>query len=264
MTLLWPRLPAALAEVLFADLQSGMPLQPSEAHPGQVYAQVGGRATAAHIAQLRREVIEVANGFGCPQGVLTRADRVSFDRAVADRVRAAVDVTWAEAGSREIWSFLALVVLPDVTEWRWAHTLPDRNRERWVASDLTRHTWARLWWQVTSFESAPDALDRLNESELNQLLERRAIGGHPKLLAAFVAQALGAIDQGAPRRPLIRDSSRRLRRRLAYIDGHALTDPQRAEFARQIVHESWTALSTQSPDAWSRAGLGESEVEGDE
>jgi len=57
----------------------------------------------------------------------------------------------AEAGNRDVWSFTALVALPHLTRWRFV----TRNRERWLASDLTRHTWARLWWQVTVFEREP-------------------------------------------------------------------------------------------------------------
>lgn len=255
MKLLWPRLPQPIADSVLGELNSGRLLAPSDSHPAQVYGQVGGRVGAQDIVRLQEEMRVVASQFGFGTRAPSRDERVAFDRAAATRLRDSMDIAWSEAGSRDVWSFVALVALPDVTDWRWAHTLPVRNRERWVASDLTRHTWARLWWQVTAFEHAPQALDRLNESELNQFLERRSIGGHPRLLGALASEALAAIGQGVPRRPLIRDTTRRLRRRLAYIDDHALNDQQLAAFAKSIVHESWRQLSSQSPEEWAKLGL---------
>ena len=244
-----------MAETLFADLNSGgaLPLA-ADSHQAQVYAQVGGRVTNEEVRRLHKEVEIVASQFGFGTRPPSREERIAFDRAAAGRVHECMDLSWAEAGSRDVWSFVALVALPDVTEWRWQHTLPKRNRERWVASDLTRHTWARLWWQVTTFATAPEALDRLNESELNQFLERRAIGGNPRLLGALARETLVAIDQGVPRRPLIRDTTRRLRRRLAFIDDLALTDTQLVEFARSNVLESWQALSSTAPERWGDLG----------
>lgn len=251
MKLLWPRLPADAATAAFLKLDSGgvLPL-PADSHPAQVYAQVGGRVGNDDVKRLRDEVSIVAAEYGFGARTPSRQERVDFDRAAARRIRESMDLSWAEAGSRDVWSFVALVALPDVTEWRWEHTLPKRNRERWVASDLTRHTWARLWWQVTAFEAAPEALDRLNESELNQFLERRVIGGNPRLLSALARETLSAIDEGVPRRPLIRDTTRRLRRRLAFVDDLSLDDAQLAAFARTTVLESWTALSAIPDSQW--------------
>jgi hypothetical protein len=249
--LLWPRLPADAATSRFLELDSGgvLPL-PADSHPAQVYAQVGGRVPNDEVKRLRDEVGIVAAEFGFGVRSPSRQERVDFDRAVARRIREVMDLSWAEAGSRDVWSFVSLVALPDVTEWRWSHTLPKRNRERWVASDLTRHTWARLGGQVTAFDAAPEALDRLNESELNQFLERRVIGGNPRLLGALARETLSAIDQGVPRRPLIRDTTRRLRRRLAFIDDQSLDDAQLTAFARTTVLESWTALSAIPDSQW--------------
>jgi hypothetical protein len=253
--LLWPRLPADTATTMFAEIErdSAVPL-PSDSHPAQVYAQVGGRVAAGEVKRLRDEMAIVAGEFGFGDRMPSSQERIGFDRAAARRLRDSMDLSWAEAGSRDVWSFVALVALPDVTEWRWSHTLPKRNRERWVASDLTRHTWARLWWQITAFEAAPEALDRLNESELNQFLERRVIGGNPRLLAALVRETLVAVDQGVPRRPLIRDTTRRLRRRLAFIDDLSLDDAQLQAFARGAVHESWQQLAATPSSHWGDLG----------
>ena len=102
------------------------------------------------------------------------------------------------------WSFVALVPLPQLTYWRFGFG----NRERWIAGDLTRHTWARLWWQAVVFEGHVELLAALSESDLNQLLERRIIGGDPRLTRALRHAVTGC--QEASRRILIRDAAKRL------------------------------------------------------
>jgi hypothetical protein len=149
-------------------------------------------------------------------------------------LRQLVDITWAEAGTRDMWSFVALVVAPDVTEWRFGH----RNIERWVASDLTRHTWARLWWHAVIFAGDLDLLSALTESDLNQLLERTAIGGDPRLVKELARAVVGTSDTSGHRRELIRDATARLRRELAFVDPRSIDDGQIAEFCARVVNRS--------------------------
>jgi hypothetical protein len=208
-------------------------------HAEQVYAPVGERVIDSQITELVNKVTELAENHGYP-APSSDGVRVAFDRACAPLMRELVDITWAEAGSRSIWSFVALVPLPHVTLWRFGPS----NVERWVASDLTRHTWARLWWQAVVFASDADLLAQLTESDLNQLLERRSIGGDPRLVRSIGA-ALVRTDLGAlPRRRVIRDVSKRLRRQLAFIDVRALDDQTLLEWCRYLVGQSVTNLRT--------------------
>jgi hypothetical protein len=255
-------LPVSTAEQAFADL-NGEAAGPAHSlsHPEQVYAQVGGRATEASLIELRQSILTLAEQAGFPTQPVGPQLRVAFDRAAASAITQSMDMAWSEAASRDVWSFTSLVLLPDVTEWRWAHTLPKRNRERWVASDLTRHTWARLWWQAQTFADDPALLSVFNESELNQFLERRSIGGHPRLLLALCTEIAAAIDDGAPRRPLIRDTTRRLRRRLAFIDDLALDESQLRTLAAQGVSETRDELASVTEDQLAFAGLDGSEPE---
>ncbi len=125
---------------------------------------------------------------------------------------------------------MSLVLLPHLTMWRFG----TGNRERWVATDLTRHTWARLWWQATVFAGQEDLLNAMSESDLNQLLERRRIGGDPRLVCCL-ARAVVAAPTDVPRRFVIRDSTRRLRRWLAFLDASALNVDQMNDVCSELV-----------------------------
>jgi hypothetical protein len=237
VSVLWPRLPDAVAHQEYEKVRAGAECIGADQHPEQVYAPVGARVEPRQIGDFARQVTELAAAHGYPARS-SDAERVAFDRACAPVLRRLIDVSWAEAGSRPMWSFVALVALPHVTHWRFG----TNNAERWVASDLTRHTWARLWWQAVVFDADPALMSRLTESDLNQLFEKRQIGGDPRLVRS-IAAAVVETDLGTlSRRAVIRDATKRLLRRLAFIDIRALNDDRVLELCRLMVRESVTNL----------------------
>lgn len=241
MTQLWPRLSFADAGALFATEDMD---QFRTSHPSQTYAPVGGhRVSSDQVEDLRAELIALAKAYGYPTGA-TASDRVAFDRAAAFRLAQHMDLSWAEASAREIWNFLALVPLATLTDWRFGKS----NRERWIASDLTRHTWARLWWHAVVFKEAPDVLAALSESDLNQLLERRAIGGDTGLTIAMARAVIRASADGDNRRFIMRDSTARLRRRLAFMDTSAMSDDDLHKFCSELVSSSVQAAISGQPN----------------
>ncbi len=162
MTELWPHLPEVVAARLHQNLESGRTPEPAVGHDDQVWAPVGARVHPKRIHVLIDAMTKLAEDHGYPSAAGPDT-RVAFDRVAAPLIREHMDLAWAEAGNRELWSFTSLVALPHVTMWRFGAT----NRERWVASDLTRHTWARLWWQAVVFAGRNDVLAALSESDLN-------------------------------------------------------------------------------------------------
>ncbi|MGA4993734.1 DUF6339 family protein [Nonomuraea bangladeshensis] len=184
-----------------------------------------------------------AEAYGFPQPAGSDA-RISFDRDTAEVLRDQMDLSWAEAGHRDLWSFLSLVALPNVTLWRFG----PGNKERWIATDLTRHTWARLWWQAEVFAGHKHLLTALTESDLNQLLERRSIGGDPRLVREM-ARAVIELAPNASRRQVIRDVTARLRRYLAFLDVRALSDQQVQDLCRTLANETVRRLGTAQPGA---------------
>lgn len=244
MSELWPHLPAVVGAALYAEVAAGRPPAPSDSHPEQTWAPVGARVAPKRVRELIDAITTVAGQYGFPLPAGGDA-RVSFDRDAAKLIRSRLDLSWAEAGNRDLWSFLSLVALPHVTMWRFG---PD-TAERWIATDLTRHTWARLWWQAEVFSGHEHILDALTESDLNQLLERRSIGGDPRLVREM-ARAVTELSANTPRRPVIRDVTARLLRHLAFLDVRALSDPQVQDLCRRLTIQTLTMLRATQPEKY--------------
>lgn len=239
MTTLWPRLPETIAESEFEVLPRDGPRTGALRHPAQIYTPVGGaRATDADIRALIERLEHVARRYGFPTAQPAPV-RVAFDREAATALRVSLDLSWSEAGQPGTWSFVALVVVPHLTYWRFG----TNNPERWIASDLTRHTWARLWWQAVVFESDPQVFHDLTESDLNQLLERRTLGGDARVTCALARAIVERTPEGGtPRRAVIRDATARLRRRLEFIDPAAIGDADLRAMCRTevgVAHERY-------------------------
>ncbi|MFI7618283.1 hypothetical protein ACIBP6_44400 [Nonomuraea terrae] len=238
MSELWPHLPAVVGAAVYAEVAAGRTPAPQDSHPDQTWAPVGGRVSAKQVRELINAISTLAEEYGFPEPAGNDA-RISFDRDAAKVIRGQLDLSWAEAGNRDLWSFLALVALPHVTMWRFGAG----NKERWIATDLTRHTWARLWWQAVVFAGHEHVLAALSESDLNQLLERRSIGGDPRLVREM-ARAVTELSATVSRRPVIRDVTARLRRYLAFLDVRALSDQQVRDLCRALTNETVTRLTT--------------------
>jgi len=209
--------------------------------PAQIYAATGGvRATDQEIEILRDAVVEVARAYGFPDDVQAP---VTFDRLLAPQMVDLMGIVPAEAANRQVWSFLSLVVAPDVTRWRF----PGSNRERWIASDTTRHMFSRLWWQayllveVRGGVQDTTLMDSLAESDLNQLLERTTLGGSRPLVRQLARSVVGC-SHPVGRRELMRESAIRVRRRMAFIDHLALDDVQLELEVSQVVAAAADAL----------------------
>ena len=228
MSVLWPRLASSAATAVYTEMcDTGDTPAPSRRHPAQIFAATGGRrATDDDIDKVRELITTTAqsNGFGGDAG---QTDLIRFDRQLAPLLVEQMGVVPAEASNKLVWSFLTLVVAPDVTAWRFGYA----NRERWVCTDLTRHMFSRLWWQAflltTKLGDARDTtlLDQLSESDLNQLLERTRLGGQRPLVQA-IAKAVIAAPADIARRDLIREVSLRMLRRMAHTEHMSLTEAQ--------------------------------------
>ncbi len=95
------------------------------------------------------------------------------------------------------------------------------------------------------FKDHEELLDQLSESDLNQLLERRVIGGDPRLARSIAKSIIVGISEDSKRRALIRDVTKRLRRLLAFVDALALDDEQVLAFCSELVAESKKYLGQQ-------------------
>lgn len=241
MSRLWPRLEQPIAVALLGELQQRTPdeVRASAAltHPAVTYASTGGiRASDVELEGVRHAILETAGAHGYP-GV---GDMIAFDRAMAVRLLDLMSMADGEALQRPVWSFTSLVLVPDVTYWRFVRDHERWNAERWVCTDRTRHMFARLWWQARQLTTLSDdgrdstLLDGLSESELNHLTERTSIGGCGRLVRAM-ARAVIAVPSEQRQRDVVRESALLLLRRIGAVDPYSLTEHQLEAMAASVV-----------------------------
>ncbi|WP_052061221.1 DUF6339 family protein [Rhodococcoides fascians] len=249
MTDLWPRLSLASGVVALRKLDEdpeNMAAAARAKHPQMTYAASGGRRVSeSGVQELIDAIRTIAQDHGYP-GEVAKADLINFDRVAAEHIHRTMRITSVEAANRGVWTFLSVVAMPDITQWRF----PNENIERWIATDLTRHMFSRLWWQAMTFGRSVDGamdyslLRKLSESDLNQITERRSIAGVTPLARA-IARVSTESDGATGRRKALRDSVPRLRRLMAFIDFSVLSDDQLDDRVRAIFRETSTAKPVQ-------------------
>ncbi|MFI1482715.1 DUF6339 family protein [Streptomyces sp. NPDC020747] len=247
MSFLYPRLLAEQARPLFEEYRqltvSELVGRVAVSHESAVYVATGGdRISAAQLHELRAGVVDLAKRAGFPDDS-DRARNADFDLRLAALLHAEMGMVPAEAASRDVWAFLALVLLPDVAFWRY----PQPPKDRVLGTDLTRHVFGRLWWRAQLVRSSGDpepygALAILGEAAFDQIYARRAaLGGSPHMVRAILRVWKDLDLAGLNERDTLRDFLKRLLRLAPFVlfDGieeHALDDE-----LRTVAHESVSA-----------------------
>lgn len=249
----WPRMDLSEAERLMAEVKDGSGPGINVSTERFAFSGIGYNVRSHDVEKVRNRILEIAenHGFktrhGYDQEECSNEIRAAFDIDVFKELPSLLPMNWSEAGSREVWSWFALALLPDVTHWRWKHagTSGRWNRERWIGSDLTRHTWARQWWRAVQLGGDAELASLLQESEYNQLTERAdTLGSNPSLLRTFGNAYRDKLpDLTIPRRLLIRDSTQRLLREMAFIEDSVLDDTAMEAWMKRLLDNSVRALT---------------------
>ncbi|MEJ8280885.1 DUF6339 family protein [Pseudonocardia spirodelae] len=210
-------------------------------HPSAVFAATGGRRVPVdHLDDLRRRIVKIAEENGYPSGG-RRRDHSEFDREIAELLHQRCGLVAAEAAVRPIWAFMALVVLPDVSYWRY----PDPPPDRVLATDITRHVWGRLWWRAHLLALHEDSADRyrlldtFGEADFDQIYARRALLGGSRKLVRAIAETWPTVDRGGfQSRVVLRDLLKRLLRLAAVVEFDTLDDLELYEQIRTEARRS--------------------------
>lgn len=251
MFYLYPRLlPAAATDLREEYLQRSVEdLRDRWAptHPAMFYAATGGaRLPERNLGALREAVLAraVEHGYPAKPG---RKQAAGFDLDVATILHRDSGIIPAEAVTGDLWAFLSLVVLPDVSAWRFS----DLHRDRVLGTDVTRHVFSRLWWRAHLLydenggrEGLYASLSVLNESDFDQIYARRtSIGGSPHLVRAIVRvwQTLD-IPHGTER-TVLRDFLMRVLRLNAFISFDSLPAEVLDEELAGVFRESLSVVT---------------------
>jgi hypothetical protein len=255
MSLLYPRLLPSETDRRFRMLHE----TPTTRHetlvanhsPRAVYAATGGRRiTREELDQIRDGVLRVAidQGFPSPPSMTQGSN---FDRQTARVLYKQCLMVPGEASQRQVWAFLALVLLPDVCAWRWpADSNTGYTADRFKGTDLTRHALARLWTRahVLHDPAADDPfhlLDVLGENDLDQIMARRsALAASPALVRAIVrTHREDKDDRSVPSQQVFRQSLMRILRLTAFLDLDSASEAELGHLVRRVRAEARAALS---------------------
>lgn len=272
MSFLYPRLLAEQARPLYEEYRQ-LPVgdlshRVAVSHDSAVYVATGGdRVPPARLQDLRDGVLDLAKQAGFPDES-DRTRNAEFDLRLAALLHSEMGMVPAEAAARDVWAFLALILLPDVAFWRY----PQPPKDRVLGTDLTRHVFGRLWWRAQLVRSPEDrepyaALEILGEAAFDQIYARRAaLGGSPHLVRAILRTWRDLDLTGLNERDTLRDFLKRLLRLAPFvlfdgIEAHALDDELRAVAQESVeaqrpgraTPESSSAVRPQ-PHAESSAG----------
>ncbi|MFI5678336.1 DNA cytosine methyltransferase [Streptomyces cellulosae] len=247
MSFLYPRLLAEQAKPLFEEYGrltiTELTGRVAATHDSAVFVATGGdRVSPVRLHELRAGVVDLAKGAGFPNNS-DRAGNADFDLRLAALLHAETGMVPAEAASRDVWAFMALVLLPDVAFWRY----PQPPRDRVLGTDLTRHVFGRLWWRAQLVRSSDvhepyGALKILGEAAFDQIYARRAaLGGSPHMVRAILRVWQDLDLTGLNERETLRDFLKRLLRLAPFVlfDG----------IEEQALDEELHAVAQESVDA---------------
>ncbi|WP_369525785.1 DNA cytosine methyltransferase [Streptomyces chartreusis] len=253
MSFLYPRLLAEQAKPLFSEYQdltiAELSCRTATTHESAVYVATGGdRVSADRLRELREGVLDLAKQAGFPDDS-DRVRNTAFDQQLAALLHAEMGMVPAEAASRDVWAFLALIVLPDVAFWRYPHPPKDRV----LGTDLTRHVFGRLWWRAQLVRSPDEpqpykALEILGEAAFDQIYARRAaLGGSPHLVRAILRVWKDLDLAGLNERETLRDFLKRLLRLAPFVLFDGIQEQALDDELRSVAQESVDAQRLGSP-----------------
>ena len=229
--LLYPRLPREVGRAILQDLSDDAMILRSQGaldHASAAPAPTGGiPASAERIERIQTSIRRVADVAGFPSP-LRRGSEQIFDRPCGTELYKTMSIVPADAAAEDVWTFLTLVVVPEIGPWRF----PGRNEERLLGRP--RNVLRRLWWRAWSLgpdlDEAPLGATPFGEDEFVGIMERASIGGNPTIARA-VRDAVWRVEIAGSRlsrSEIARETTRRFRAFMSHVCVDALA-PQELE-----------------------------------
>jgi hypothetical protein len=214
MTQLIPQIPSSVAEALLPELALARPenLDPGdEFRYSQAITQPTGGLpiTDLHLKQLREPIITSARKYGFPGS--RPSSFLDFELEVAEAF-----AQWAplwsaqgrpsgEALRNDCWTFITIVVLPDVALWRWPaksdEDTPGSRSWRGRMVGGTRNAFQRIFRRVMCLDRGGDHPDRwglirrLQEDDFSAILERPGLSSNRDIAVCLGEEYLAMKDR---------------------------------------------------------------------
>jgi hypothetical protein len=245
--LLYPRLPREEGRKLLLG-QSAMDLRglyevAALDHPAAAPAATGGRPVEqSRLELVQRAVRDAAVQAGYPDP-LPRGSEQRFDRPCGTALFEVMRIVPADAATEDVWTFLSLVVVPEIGPWRFPERAEDRILGR--PRNVLRRLWWRAWALGPDLDVAPEGCTPFGEDEFVGIMERPSIGGNPRVACAvrdsiWRAEAIGS---GVGRSDVAREVTRRFRAFMSHIAVDALGDEELSALLDEIVDTSLASVA---------------------
>jgi hypothetical protein len=237
----WPRLPRGAAleiaekvRAAAAEDRGSLEAMSGLSHPRAAPLATGSRVAVSRVASVREVLLEVAAGHGYP-APLGRSGVADVDRSWSLELHREMRIVPADAAAEGVWSFVALIVAPDLSIWRFPEGADDRLVGR------PRNVFRRLWWRcevlghdlVGSARGAP-----LGEDELVQIFERPSLSANPAVARQIAAQVTELPASGAARSEIMRDVTKRILRTMPVRNLDVLAEAELASLVKDQIESS--------------------------
>ncbi|BBZ20883.1 hypothetical protein MGAD_52180 [Mycolicibacterium gadium] len=244
----YPRLPWSAAQALIDERthlsRTELEVASATSHPSAAPARIGTVVSESTLATLRDRVRSALNGvhpgFAWP---VSRTRVAEFDRILGACLLENMRIVPSDAAAEGVWSFLTLVLLPEVGPWRF----PDAGAKRYrgVHRNVLRRTWWRAYVLGSDLGGATNTSPHLGEDELVQIFERSSLAANhhiARAIAAAIHRSAGDLPVG--RSDFVRDLTRRLLRLMPFMSFDALAIEDFEMVIDQQINASLAAFAT--------------------
>lgn len=270
---LYPRLPLIIAESLVPTLSSETVENLKDRsddidHKDLRYAPTGGQKVAPRfLKELQHTVKACAQTHGYPSR--SGADSYhEFDTECGILLHQNMNISPSEASHISVWYFMTCILMPDIVRWRFPGE-DSTAEERFLGSSrgMRRNTFGRLWWRTYLLHEEDQSdpymiLRELNEDDLVQITERPSIAGN-KYLARQIGNVLLAVSKSnskIPRRELMRESIKRIRRLLPMISFEIIDLGKSQEWVEKVFQLTLAGTSSRLVSETSETGIHENQT----
>lgn len=184
------------------------------------------RASASELKSLQEQVRAQMKAAGYPEGGV--GARPEVDRAIA-KTLAELDLPVGEMLRPDVWTWMAVHLLPDYLTWRWAR--PDGSiTDARVSGPIYRNALGRLWLRGVVFDRGAGSTGRwalmegVTEDASVAILERTTVSADHRVARAVVEAWIATGIVGTAAEVLLRRAMVFFRVQAALIETVALDD----------------------------------------
>ena len=204
---LLPQLPSIKAKVILEDIASKSNCETLDPKgnfkvEGIFYVPTGGQIiNDENLEKLRNNVLEKAKEYGFPS--TNQKSFLEFEYEVA-KILSNWSYLWidgepsGESFRNDFWSYLSIVIMPDIVSWRWGFPPEGEPTKSWSVRFIGggRNAFQRIFRRILSLDRGPIHQDRyglireLKEDDFSNILERTSLGSNSRIAIPLAEEYL--------------------------------------------------------------------------